>query len=170
MKTAIITSAIFLMNLGNSFSQLPVNNNAHLLYLISGISVNANTDTITNKLHKICENVKVQRAFISYFGENAENNWSKVGEKFLNCFHSNGLLTRALFTKHGQLIYVITYGTEKNLPVDIRRRIKREYFDYTIAVVIEVKENNRDIWVVKLDNTSEIITVRVEGDEMERVQ
>ena len=115
-------------------------------------------------------NIKVQRSFISYFEETAENNWSMVGKDFLNRFHFNGVLINALFDKQGRLIYTISYGTEKNLPADVRKTVKSEYYDYAITMAIEVKESNRDIWVVKLDNTNEQITVRVEDNEMERVQ
>jgi hypothetical protein len=51
-------------------------------------------------------NIKVQRSFISYFGETAENNWSMVGKNFLNRFHSNGVSINALFDKQGRLIYI----------------------------------------------------------------
>jgi len=73
-------------------------------------------------------------------------------------------------TKNGKLINVTTYGTEKDLPADVRKIVKREYYDYKIAVAIEVKENNRDIWVVQLDNASEQIAVKIEDGEMEEVQ
>ena len=35
-------------------------------------------------------------------------------------------------------------------------------------MAVEVKENNRDMWVVKLDNESEQITARVEDGEWSR--
>jgi hypothetical protein len=93
-----------------------------------------------------------------------------AGKGFRNRFHVNGLLTYALFAKNGALIYVITYGKEKNLPQTVRKTIKREYYDYSITMAIEVKQDNRDIWVVRLEDTSEIITVRIEDGEMEQVQ
>ena len=52
----------------------------------------------------------------------------------------------------------------------MRKIVKSKYYDYSIRIVIEVKQDNRDIWVVKLDNASELITVRVEDGEVERMQ
>ena len=37
-------------------------------------------------------------------------------------------------------------------------------------MAIEVKENYRDIWMVKLDNSLEQTTVKVEDNEIEQVQ
>jgi hypothetical protein len=175
MKQIFFASLISLGLLGTvqSFSQVALhkNENAKLssASLITNVPVTNSTHVLFN-LNAVATNIKVQRSFISYFGENAENNWSMVGKNFRNRFHSNGLLTNALFTKNGWLIYTITYSTEKNLPADVRKIVKREYDDYTITMAIEVKENNRDIWVIKLDNSSEQITVRVEDGEMEQVQ
>jgi len=115
-------------------------------------------------------NMKVKRAFIKLFGEEREQNWSIAGQNFLNRFHVNGVLTNALFSKNGQLIYTITYGTEKNLPAAIRKIVKSEYFDYSITAATEIEEDKRDIWVVQLQNDIEVIAVRIENREMEQVQ
>ncbi len=158
---------MLLLSIHHSFSQVafnkPGNDHTHL-------NADTFTDTKAFNLKSFASNIKVERSFILHFGEAAENNWSMVGDDFLNRFHSNGLLTNALFTKTGRLIYVIIYGTEKNLPADIKKIVKSEYYDYAITSAIEVKEYGRDIWVVKLDNPSEQITVRVEDYEMEQVQ
>ncbi len=142
------------------------------VYLTSGIkSIGlTNLDTSVTKATSFNVSIKVQRSFISYFGEASENNWSMVGNYFLNRFHSNGLLTIALFGKNGHLIYTIRYGSEKDLPADVRKTVKSEFYDYTITLTIEVKENGRDVWFVKLDDPREQITVSLEDGEMEKVQ
>ena len=175
MKTKIIVALIsysLLVNENRSFSQVALNgketNHVYLTSLVTNTILNAGADAFN--LNASASNVKVQRSFISYFGETAENNWSMVGKDFLNRFHSNGVLINALFDKQGRPIYIIRYGTEKNLPADVRKIIKSEYYDYAITMAIEVKENYRDIWVVKLDNSLEQTTVRVEDNEIEQVQ
>src|SRR5579885_3347642 len=119
------------------------------------------TETVNNKIAK---------SFKKYFGEQTEQNWSIVGTNFLNRFHSNGVLTNSMFDKNGNLIYTVTYGTEQNMPEDIRRIVKGEYYDYNISMAVNVNENKRDIWVVTLANEKKQITVRVEDGEMEQVQ
>jgi hypothetical protein len=167
-KTKIIvvfTACMLLLNTNQSISQLALNKQ-HDTY---SPSLFTNTSIAALNLNTVAASIKVERSFISYFGEAAENNWSMAGKYFLNCFNVNGLLTYAWFTKNGKLVNVTTYGTEKDLPADVRKIVKSEYYDYKIAVTIQVKENNRNIWVVQLDNASEYITVRVEDGEMERV-
>ena len=115
-------------------------------------------------------NLRVMRSFIKLFGEQSEQNWSMVGQNFLNRFHVDGLLTNALFAKNGQLIYTITYGTEKQLPAGTRRMVRSEYFDYSITSATEIMEDKRDIWVVQLQHASEVLSVRIENGEMEQVQ
>ena len=142
-----------------------------IFILISSFAVagtNANINDSKNVSPYV--NMKVQRAFIKLFGEEREQNWSIVGQNFLNRFHVNGVLTNALFSKNGQLIYTITYGTEKNLPAAIRKIVKSEYFDYSITAATEIQEDKRDIWVVQLQNDIEVIAVRIENREMEQVQ
>ena len=91
-----------LLTTNKSFSQLALNKVStdffHSASLTSHTDVNAGTNAFAS-------NSKVQKSFISYFGEAAENNWSMIGRDFINRFHSNGLLTNALFTKNGRLVY-----------------------------------------------------------------
>ncbi len=170
-KTIVaFTACICLLNINESISQFALNKNTCPELLATNTGVNTDTNANAFNLNNVAKNIKVQRSFISYFGENTENNWSMAGKYFLNCFNVNGLLNYAWFTKNGKLINVTTYGTEKDLPADVRKIVKSKYYDYKIAVAIEVKEDNRDIWVVQLDNASEQITVRVEDGEMEQVQ
>jgi hypothetical protein len=161
----VFTACMWLLNINQSISQLSLNKQ-HDTYSASSVT---NSSIAALNLNTVATSIKVERSFISYFGEAAENNCSIAGKYFLNCFNVNGLLTYAWFTKNGKLINVTTYGTEKDLPADVRKIIKSEYYDYKIATAIDVKENNRDIWVVQLDNASEQLTVKVEDGEMEEV-
>ena len=102
---------------------------------------------------------------------NAENvTWQKVKSSyFLASFTQNGKETRALFTNKGTLKYAITYGTEKDLPAETRRLVKREYIDFAISMATEVKENDRDVWVIRLEDADNMIFVSVENGELEEI-
>jgi len=169
----IIGCTLLVMLTGNSFSQTASDqkefNHSYAVSLIANLN-SPDLDTNASADASVTVNTKVQKSFDAYFAKASEQNWSMVGDNFLNRFHSNGVLTNALFGKKGTLIYTVTYGAEKDMPADIRHIVKSEYYDYNITMAIEVKENKRDIWVVKLDNATEQINVRVEDGEMERVQ
>lgn len=81
-----------------------------------------------------------------------------------------GTNRRALFTQKGKLIYSINYGSEINLPIDIRKIVKSTYYDYNIISAIEVNQNKKIVWVVKLAGFKKTISVRVENGEMEEIE
>lgn len=125
---------------------------------------------IASKANLIKANAEVQRSFDKEPADTIEQNWSMVGDNFLNRFYVNGRPVSALFNISGNMIYAVMYGKEKDLPSGARWMIAKEYPGYTISAATEVKQNNRDIWVVQLKNTYEVITVRIENDAMEEVQ
>jgi hypothetical protein len=77
---------------------------------------------------------------------------------------------RALLTKNGQIVYHISYGTETFLPSDVRHVIKSKYYDQNISRVLNVKQNERNIWVISLEDANEFIMARVEDMELEETQ
>lgn len=125
---------------------------------------------IASKANLIKANAKVQSSFSKEPADTIEQNWSMVGDNFLNRFYVNGAPVSALFTINGNLLYAVKYGKEKDLPSTARWMIMKEYPGYTINAATEVKQDKRDIWVVQLKNTYEVITVRFENDAMEEVQ
>ena len=125
---------------------------------------------IASKTNLIKANAVVQRSFNKEPEDTIEQNWSMVGDNFLNRFYVNGRPVSALFNMNGNMIYAVMYGKEKDLPSTARWMIMKEYPGYTISAATEVKQDKRDIWVVQLKNTYEVITVRIENDAMEEVQ
>ena len=115
-------------------------------------------------------NNKVQKSFAQYFKSAAGQTWSMRGKNFHTNFYVNGVLNRALFDKSGHLIYVVAYGTEKDMPADIRKIVRSEYYDYSIILAAEVQQDKRGIWVITMENSNEQIIVRVEDNDMEQVQ
>lgn len=115
-------------------------------------------------------NVKVQRAFERNFGAQAAQNWSAVGQGFLNRFYVDGIPTNALYTGNGKLVYTIAYGTEEQLPSDVKSLVKAHYHNYGINAATEIKEEGRHIWVVQLQSGETVATARIENNELEEVQ
>ena len=113
---------------------------------------------------------KALQSFSKSFKNHVSANWYQVGKHFLATFEENGKKQKALFNKNGAMIYSIAYGFEKDLPADLRKQIKSNYYDQSISMAIEVNENNRTIWVVRLEDETTTTTVRLENGEMEEVQ
>lgn len=117
---------------------------------------------------KIYENV--QQEFQKIFA-NAENvRWEKIKKNYLARFSMGDLEKRALLNPKGQLIYKISYGKEKHLPVKLRKDVKRNYVEFLITSATLVEEANRRIWVINLEDDSEYVIIRLENNEIEEVK
>ena len=119
---------------------------------------------------KIYINTKIARAFVQYFEDATNQRWFEADKNFLVKFNMDGLENRALFAKNGRLIYHITYGTEKNLPGDVRRLIKSTYYDQAITRILKVTQDLRLIWVIHMEDNKEYIMARVEDNELEETK
>lgn len=113
---------------------------------------------------------KTLNSFAGMFKGAANARWFEVDNKFLVKFNKDGRETTALFSKKGNHIYTISYGSEKHLPADVRYRIKSTYFDYEITHAIEVNSLGKTAWIVKVEDEKHLITVKVVDDEMEETE
>jgi hypothetical protein len=123
----------------------------------------SNTGTI-----KIYENVVEE--FEKIFAKAENVRWEKLQKNFLVKFSDGDQEKRALFNPRGTVIYEISYGKEKHLPVKIRKDVKRSYVEFLITSATLVNEANRSIWVINLEDDTHYVIVRVENDEIEEVR
>lgn len=79
-------------------------------------------------------------------------------------------MTRAFYDKKGKLRFTIDYYGEKQLPAEVRSIVKPVYYDYAILLIQEVKMNGKSIYVIDLQDSTTIKTVRVADGEMELVR
>ena len=132
-------------------------------------SLNNFQSVVTSKPYpKIYENVKTE--FEKRFSGSENVTWETVGKNFLAKFSMGDVRKRALLNPKGQLVYEITYGTEKHLPTAIRKNVKRNYVEYKITAATFIEEANREIWVINLEDETGYVIVRVENDDLEEVK
>ena len=113
---------------------------------------------------------KVNKAFGQYFKGASHQRWYQLDRNFLVKFIQHDQENSALFSKNGQLVYHISYGNEKHLPSDVRGLVKSTYYDQNITRVLKVNQDQRNIWVVSLEDAREYVMVRVEDMEMAETQ
>ena len=105
---------------------------------------------------------KVDKAFKSTF-ENAQDPvWYQANKNYLVKFLDNDMKNNALFRKNGQMIYQISYAYEKDIPEEVGNMVKDRYKDYNVVVAFNVKQDQRDVWIVNLENEKTLVTARVE--------
>lgn len=114
---------------------------------------------------------KVSDVFKATFKDAVNTQWSRLNKDFLVTFITGDLKNSVRFHKNGEMLYHIKYGGEKNLPEKVRKLIKSQYayVDFSINQAFNVLEENRNIWVVNLEDNKKFMIVRVEDGELEEV-
>jgi hypothetical protein len=169
MKTTIISfacSLFFLSNVNVLFSQVPFKTDD----LKHTVATSLAARGVISNSGQVSINKKIEKYFTRNFAAIPAGTWSMAGKNFHYRFYLNGIPAEALFAKNGYLIYLVRHGNEKNMSSDVRQIVKSKYFDYTITNAIEVKQNGEDIWILKMKENSDHLTVRVEDGQMEVVE
>ena len=171
MKTQLIcrTSAIFvglLLAFGSSAQTVDT-----LLRRTDSIST-GRIDTLPTVIitSSSAVNQKLSKAFNNDFKNTVNARWFEINKRYLVKFISADQKNTALYNKRGYLIYHIAYGTEKNLPENVRDQIKAQYPKATITNAIYVNQANRKVWVVSLEEGRELVLARVEDDQLDEVE
>jgi hypothetical protein len=152
IKFRFVGLLAFLFTVSNSFSQS--SNVENLQFSLRNISYDKTYSSVLTNFHK-------------HFSDAANVSWYHVKKDFGAKFTINDLRYRVLFNKKGKLVYKITYGKEKHLPVEIRKAVKREYVEFRITAASLVEEANRSVWVIHLEDDWEYVIVRVENNEID---
>jgi hypothetical protein len=114
-------------------------------------------------------NKEVTKSFEKDFKEAVDPMWYKMDKDYLVTFISNDMKNNALYKQSGKMVYNIQFGDEKNLPDAIKDQVHGAYADYKITKAVNVKMNNRDVWVVNLEGMKRLIIVRAEEGQLEEV-
>ena len=112
---------------------------------------------------------QVREAFKTSFKSAEKTRWFEVNQNYLVKFIEDDQEHHALYQKNGTLIYHVTYGYDKNLPIDVKKRVKARYSGYSIERVFNVSQNSRNIWFVNLENADYLVMSRIEDSIMEEV-
>jgi len=113
---------------------------------------------------------KILSAFSGLFKNATDIRWFELDDKYMVKFSQGGRATRALYDKKGTLVYSIAEGNEKSLPTDLRKMVKASYIDFDITKAIEVTTLGKTAWIVKLEDETQLITVKIVEGEMEETE
>jgi len=87
--------------------------------------------------------------------------WFSDKNGFESYFVQNGFGNRAFYSKKGHWLYSLILHTEHELPSSVRASIKSIYFDFAITLVEEVQTNYGGIYIVNLEDKSDIKILKV---------
>ncbi|HLA57522.1 MAG TPA: hypothetical protein VK622_02115 [Puia sp.] len=97
--------------------------------------------------------------------------WFSDRSGFVSYFIKNGYGNRVFYDKKGHWQFSLILYAEDQLPVDLRAAVKSRYFDLAITLIEEVHTNNGMVYIVHLEDKSNIKILRLSNDaEMEILQ
>ncbi|WGQ12415.1 hypothetical protein QG516_12345 [Pedobacter gandavensis] len=109
---------------------------------------------------------RVSNSFNELFKEATAPKWFEVNKRFVVNFILNDQKNKAVFTKTGELVYHLSYGSEKDVPDQIRKKIQNQYKDYNITSGIKVRTANVTLWVLNIENSKQILVIRAADDDI----
>lgn len=125
--------------------------------------------TVTSPATPITVSHKLTKIFNDDFKDAVSPAWYKLNKNYLVYFIADDMNNRALYRKNGHMVYNFRYGFEKHLPADVKEAVKAAFNNYDITSAINVQQDNRNIWLVNLQDWDKLIIARVEKGKMDDV-
>jgi hypothetical protein len=129
----------------------------------------ANVKTLKPKGQYLNEvNVRAMRDFVSRYGDVENVKWHNSNESYIAVFFRDSIQYRIMYSRRGDLSYVMKYYEEKQMASDIRAIIKSTYYDYKIYIVQEIETpDHPSIYIVNLQGETDWKKVKLCQGEME---
>lgn len=144
-----------------------------LLLLLVTVNTSAQSRQEFSTLFTLNQNQvrpNVVKSFEQKFKNATPLNWyGSRDNNVLVKYNQNNQTQYALFYPNGKLIRQFTYGTERNLPVEIRNQFRERYWKGTVVNVANVKQDSRDIWIIYAQQGNNSFSVKMEDGEMEEL-
>jgi hypothetical protein len=111
-------------------------------------------------------NTKIGNSFNEDFKDAVGVTWYKLNKNYLVTFISGNMKNDALYRKNGVMVYNVGYGKEENLPKDVRAIVKSQYYGYSIVGILKVNQDEREVWIVNMEDDKKLIITSVEDGVM----
>jgi hypothetical protein len=116
-------------------------------------------------------NAKAIKDFQGRFNGASNTQWFADANGYVSYFVQNGYGNRAFYDKKGRWEYSLIFYNEDKLPRDIRAVVKSTYYDLNITLVEEVQTTDAMVYIVHVEDKSNIKILKVNKDgEMELMQ
>ena len=92
--------------------------------------------------------------------------WFAIQDGFMATFSKENTQELAFYSKSGYWQYTIMYYGEKGLPDEVRDRVKKVYYNYSIIGVEEIRTVEQNYYVVHVQDESTDKKLMVTDSEM----
>ena len=113
---------------------------------------------------------KLVQTFNKAFPNAQQVKWQEEKDMYTVNFYEHSILTKVRYDKAGNFIGSVRYYDGANLPADIQSRLKKNYPDETISVVMEVTSEATLVYYIKLEDAENWTTVKANADDMQIVE
>lgn len=162
MKKSILISMLFL---GITTISIAVNAQGTAFNRVV-TPVNPYPESAQKTINEMDVNIKSVRDFRKSYKKASDVKWVQNEQGASVYFTNDGLKMRSSYNTRGVKEYTLRYYDESRMPLDLRQRVRSNYYDHNIVIVTEVSRNNQIYYLVKMENTKEYLTVKVGEDEM----
>jgi hypothetical protein len=111
--------------------------------------------------------LRAVRNFWEMEGEQKQERWWKLSFGYEADYSDNGIKGRYVFNERGDWLYSSFTYTENEMPKEVRRIVKRTYYDYQIKLIIEFHEEENVIYEVQIEDATTLKILLVQDGEME---
>lgn len=116
-------------------------------------------------------NLKALKDFQKSFKSATNASWYAASDGgFIASFKENDVQNSVAYDKKGNWVYNIKRYAEKDLPKDVRAEVKSTYYDFNITHVEEVLINDQTIYIVHMEDATQMKTLRVSDGEMQEIE
>jgi len=109
-------------------------------------------------------NMKAVKDFQARFNQVENAKWFSDSNSIISYFVQDGYGSRVFYDRKGRWRYSLILYSEDKLPRDIRASIKSRYSDMVITVVEEVQTIDGMVYIVNMENKSNIKILRVSNE------
>lgn len=115
-------------------------------------------------------NQKAINAFAKTHKNVSGESWEKTSDGYIAKYTSDGVSNMLYYGNNGSWFGSLKSYFEGNMPAEVRRTVKREYYDYSITYVQEAETSDSEgkpTYIIQLEDKNEIKLIRVYNGEME---
>jgi len=110
--------------------------------------------------------VRATRDLWKRVGDQKDEAWYKLPKGYLATYVEAGIESRYVYDKKGVWMYALLTYQEKDLPREVRKEVKSDYYDYAITWVKEIRQGEDIVYVVHVENEKEWRDVSVQEGNM----
>jgi hypothetical protein len=112
-------------------------------------------------------NIKAMRHFNKQFSSVTTEKWYRISDGIVASFTESETQTKVLYDLKGNWHCTLKTYNENQLPFDVRDMVKSKYYDYNILVAYEISYPKVITYILKIEDSKNIKTLRVSNGEME---